>query len=128
MLDRSLGRHWLSDSFLGPVQLWGGTRWPMRTGLNAPTRFQTAASTETTSDHCVRACHSCSSGMVACSNVPPSGGESILNLATERLDSVEETDQSRPLADVCSAGSIVLHTQTEVRIFGVGRYRHLGSA
>jgi len=40
------------------------------------------------------------------------------NFATERLDSVEETDQSRPFTDVRSADSIVLHAHTEIRIFG----------
>ena len=51
-----------------------------------------------------------------------------LNLATKGLDPVEEADQSGPFADVCSADSVVLHAQTEVRIVGVGRYRHFGGS
>ena len=50
-----------------------------------------------------------------------------LILATKGLDPVEEADQSGPFTDVCSADSVVLHAQKEVRIVGGGRYRHFGS-
>lgn len=43
-----------------------------------------------------------------------------LKLAAKGLDPVEKADQTGPFTDVCSANSVVLQAQKEVRIVDVG--------
>ena len=94
----------LSDSFVGPLS------------LNAPSVPDWPPEFSLPSEGDGR--------MQQCSTIR---GALDLKLATKGLNPVEEADQSGPFADVCSADSVVLYAQKEVRIVGGNRYRHFGS-